>query len=302
MPSNWLSIDTNFPSFTGGESPNDKIGVIQNYLFMLVEQLRYTLRNLDISNMNAVKLEEYTGSITDPINAAIQDADGHITQLQAAADGLALQVASVEGNVTALAATAKGIETRIASAEGAVSSLKQTVDGFQLTATDDGNSTTLTLTSTGISVSTTIGSISAAEGAADAALSRAASAQAMVKQIADGKYEGTFISGTTIYSPSIYAGSADKPGGQIVGIDSDGIRVYAGDGDPLLQIHQCVNLHGGVEAWMESYYNNLRIVSRDELGLSAPRVCLGDTRVFFGEKAEVDFEGAKVKNLTVYFS
>ena len=60
MPSNWLYIDTNFPTFTGKESPNDKISTIQNYLFMLVEQLRYTLHNLDTANMNLTALEQYS--------------------------------------------------------------------------------------------------------------------------------------------------------------------------------------------------------------------------------------------------
>ena len=45
MPSNWLYIDTNFPSFTQKESVNDKVETMQDYLFMLVEQLRYTLHN-----------------------------------------------------------------------------------------------------------------------------------------------------------------------------------------------------------------------------------------------------------------
>ena len=40
MPSNWLYIDTNFPTFTGEASPNVKITTIQNYMYMLVEQLR----------------------------------------------------------------------------------------------------------------------------------------------------------------------------------------------------------------------------------------------------------------------
>ena len=48
MPSNWLYIDTNFPAFTGEEAANEKIETVQNYLFLLVEQLRYTLRNLSL--------------------------------------------------------------------------------------------------------------------------------------------------------------------------------------------------------------------------------------------------------------
>lgn len=59
MPSNWLYIDTNFPSFTQKESVNDKVETMQDYLFMLVEQLRYTLHNLDLSNMNKTATDEF---------------------------------------------------------------------------------------------------------------------------------------------------------------------------------------------------------------------------------------------------
>ena len=42
MPSNWLYIDTNFPAFTGEESMEEKVTSIQDYMYLLVEQLRYT--------------------------------------------------------------------------------------------------------------------------------------------------------------------------------------------------------------------------------------------------------------------
>lgn len=64
MPSNWLYIDTNFPSFTQKESVNDKVETMQDYLFMLVEQLRYTLHNLDLSNMNKAAADGFVKTIT----------------------------------------------------------------------------------------------------------------------------------------------------------------------------------------------------------------------------------------------
>lgn len=78
MPSNWLYIDTNFPTFTGEESSEEKITTIQNYMFMLVEQLRYSLHNLDLSNMNKTAVERYETSITEPIYARIEDGEENI--------------------------------------------------------------------------------------------------------------------------------------------------------------------------------------------------------------------------------
>ena len=109
MPSNWLYIDTNFPSFTQKESASDKIETMQDYLFMLVEQLRYTLHNLDLSNMNKTAADEFVKQITDPIYGEIKDAEGNITQVALVAEGLAARIGDAEGNITQLQATAQGL-------------------------------------------------------------------------------------------------------------------------------------------------------------------------------------------------
>lgn len=150
MPSNWLYIDTNFPTFTGEESSEEKITTIQNYMFMLVEQLRYSLHNLDLSNMNKTAVERYETSITEPIYARIEDgeeniadlaitaaglgvrlsnAEGNITSLTATAEGLSLQISDAEDDILQLGITADGLATQISNAQGQISSLQQTVDG-----------------------------------------------------------------------------------------------------------------------------------------------------------------------------
>lgn len=342
MPSNWLYIDTNFPAFTREESADEKISTIQNYLYMLVEQLRYSLHNLDMANMNGTALANYTRSITDPIYAKIQDSDGNIAQLQLEASGLSLRlsnaegditslgvtakglatrianaegditslgvtaqglaarIANAEGDITTLDATAKGITTRVGNAEGALSTLQQTVNGFKLTATDNGSSTTFTLTSTGISVSTTVGSVAAAQATANsaastasAALSRANTARTTAQQIANGLYEGTFINGNIIYAPSIYAGGG---GGKVVGIDDDGITIYAGDEtEMVLRISGYESGFGVMDrASLTTGYNTLAI--------SAPDVVIGGGTLRFDKSQRINFAGAVVENLTVYFS
>lgn len=50
MPKDYLALDTNFPSFTGTETTDQKVDQLYNYTYMLLENLRYTLRNLDGSN------------------------------------------------------------------------------------------------------------------------------------------------------------------------------------------------------------------------------------------------------------
>lgn len=152
MPSNWLYIDTNFPSFTQKESDGEKIETMQDYLFMLVEQLRYTLRNLDLKNMNKAAMNGFLQNIREPIYAKIEDtnknvnelsitakglstrisnAEGSITQLGATADGLATEIRNAKGDITQLGATANGLSARISSNEGSITNLTADVNGIR---------------------------------------------------------------------------------------------------------------------------------------------------------------------------
>lgn len=140
MPSNWLYIDTNFPSFTQKESTNDKIETMQDYLFMLVEQLRYTLHNLDLSNMNRAAADGIAKTITDPIYAEIQDAESNITQLGVTAQGLAARMSNAEGNITQLTATANGLSASVSSLNGSVTNLTADVNGLRTTVSGKINS------------------------------------------------------------------------------------------------------------------------------------------------------------------
>ena len=117
MPSNWLYIDTNFPTFTGEEDTEEKVTTIQNYMFMLVEQLRYSLHNLDLSNMNKTAVDRYETSLTEPIYARIEDGEENVAELALTAAGLALRLNDAEGNITSLTATAEGSSMQISDAE-----------------------------------------------------------------------------------------------------------------------------------------------------------------------------------------
>lgn len=174
MPSNWLYIDTQFPTFTGNESLPEKVSTIQNYMFMLVEQLRYTLHNLDLTNMNGKAMEDFVSNITDPIYAQIKDSDGNMAQLQLDVQGLKTQVQDAEGNISALQQTStslasqlqdaqgnisslqqttSGLSSTVVSQGGQISSLQQTVNGFSLSVMNGSNFSTIQLTSNGAVIS-----------------------------------------------------------------------------------------------------------------------------------------------------
>lgn len=162
MPSNWLYIDTNFPSFTQRESADDKIETMQDYLFMLVEQLRYTLHNLDLKNMNDAAADAFVKTITDPVYARIEDAEGSITQLAATAEGLAAQVSDAEGNITQLQLTAQGLQAKVQSLDGSITNLTADINGLRATVSGkiDGSEaqTLIDQTINGITLAATSGS------------------------------------------------------------------------------------------------------------------------------------------------
>lgn len=154
MPSNWLYIDTNFPTFTGEESANEKISTIQNYMYMLVEQLRYSLHNLDLRNMNQTAVKQYESYLTDPIYAKIEDTDGNVADLQVTAKGLAGRITDAEGNINGLQITAKGLSAQISNAQGDITTLQATARGLSTRISNaEGNITTLTATANGLSTS-----------------------------------------------------------------------------------------------------------------------------------------------------
>lgn len=97
MPSGFLNADIQMPDLTdAGKDVETRLKETQDYLYLLLENLRYTLNNLEPGNFNEAGLK----AITDPINARIADADGRLTQLALTAEGLELSVQGLESQTT----------------------------------------------------------------------------------------------------------------------------------------------------------------------------------------------------------
>ena len=73
MPSNLLTADTTFPTLTREQSTDEKFDKITSYLYMLLEQLRYSMGNLDKDNFNAAGLDEIANIITEPVYVQLKD-------------------------------------------------------------------------------------------------------------------------------------------------------------------------------------------------------------------------------------
>lgn len=161
MPSNLLNADTSFPELNDKQSDEEKITLVVNYLYMLLEQLRYTLQNLGEDNFNSQELKNIAGIITDPVYVQLQDDEANISALQLTAEGLGTRMTDAEGNISSLTQTATSLTSRMTSAEGSISTLTQTSTSLTSRITNaEGSISTLSQTVNGMALSVTNGSYS----------------------------------------------------------------------------------------------------------------------------------------------
>lgn len=168
MPGNLLNADISFPDLTKGQSTDEKFRLVTNYLYMLLEQLRYSFGNIGVENFNESELDSLVNLITEPIYVQLSDeagniasltataeqlisrmtdAEGNISTLQQTSTSLMSQVTDLEGNVSTLQQTSQSLSSRITNAEGDISSLTQTVNGFTLSVTNGTESSVIRLMS-----------------------------------------------------------------------------------------------------------------------------------------------------------
>lgn len=147
-----LELEVTAAKLTG--DPARDIKSLSNHVFMLEEKLRYTLRNLDVTNFNDLglaryengRLQIYTKEITaqtDKLRVEFgKETDEIHALISATADELLAEIGGVEGNYTTLKASVNGLTTRVGDVEGRYSSLNQTVTGIQSTVSGHTNSIT----------------------------------------------------------------------------------------------------------------------------------------------------------------
>lgn len=131
MPGNLLSADTSFPTFTPEQTNEQKLDVVTNYLYMLLEQLRYTLQNLGAGNFNDTELGEIGKIITEPIYIDLENAAGAIADLTITADQLTSRLEDAEGNISAIDQYARSITLSVSNGETR-STIKLLAGGVQI--------------------------------------------------------------------------------------------------------------------------------------------------------------------------
>lgn len=132
MPTTFQLVETTFPNGEGKDT-QEQINGVYDYLFVLLEQLRYTLFNLDGSNINQNALSDFIKNIREPIYAKIEDTDKNVNEISITAKGLDARLSDAEGDITQLDATAKGLQVSVSNLDGAITNIKTDVNGIRAT-------------------------------------------------------------------------------------------------------------------------------------------------------------------------
>lgn len=235
MPTNFSALDQNLPRFTGEETTERKVQVIQDYLYQLLEALRYAMNNLDTRNFNQIEwdkfLDGYGSGLTDPIYKQLSDAEGNLTKLEVTAKGLQMQITNNAGDIHNLSVTAGELTSQIANNTGDISTLKQTAQSLSSTISNaQGDISTLQQTASSLTsqISSASGNISVLQQTASNLSFSISNAQnniynlqltanGLSSTVADTQGRVSIVeqtvNGLTIYNP--YTGQTQINGGMI---------------------------------------------------------------------------------------
>lgn len=186
MPTAQMLTEEALPKYRAEDRDSDRIKTIYNYLFMLVEQLRYSLGNISEDNFNAASLGKIKSDISEPIYRRIEDSDGNISSLTQTAEMLQSRISSAEGDISTLTQTATSLSSRISDAEGNISNLTQTATSLSSRIQSaEGDISNLTQTATSLSsrISDAEGNISSLTQTAGSLSSRISSAEGSISSI-----------------------------------------------------------------------------------------------------------------------
>lgn len=101
MPSSILNTDIMFPNLSG-KSTEQQVFTIMNYLYMLKEQLTYSLSNLGLDNINANSFNEIAGIINQPVILRLDGVDGSLAEINVNLGTVSSQLQDAEGNISSL--------------------------------------------------------------------------------------------------------------------------------------------------------------------------------------------------------
>lgn len=108
MPNGLMLADTSVPQLDG-KSDSEKLDSVMNYLYMLLEQLRYTLANIGVENFNDTEFAEMGKIITEPVTIRLKDAEGNLATLTVSVEGVSSRVQNLSGRFSRVEQDVNGL-------------------------------------------------------------------------------------------------------------------------------------------------------------------------------------------------
>lgn len=110
MPRRWSMVDSNFPTFTGEENPREQITTLVDYMYILVEELKFQLENLDSSNWNSKALQTFQTDTTADVSEQVSALAANLLLVTNEVAAISSRVSAVES----LSGRMKTVETDLA--------------------------------------------------------------------------------------------------------------------------------------------------------------------------------------------
>ena len=139
MPSNWSMIDNNFPTFTDTQRAADKIESLKNYMYLLVEQLKYQLNNLDSTNWNTKALQAMQSDTTKDVEQEISNVAGDLTQTAEALADIVKKITGIQTSLSYLERTLGEHGQKLSELDTAVQAVQADVGNLCAVVQTDGS-------------------------------------------------------------------------------------------------------------------------------------------------------------------
>ena len=106
-----------------GNTTEETLKKIEDYLYLLREQMSYVLSNLGVENINHSSLNEMKTLFTEEIAGKIENSEGDIASLQLTAEALNLSLQDAGGGLSALEQTVEGLTLSVKDRNGKTSAV-----------------------------------------------------------------------------------------------------------------------------------------------------------------------------------
>ena len=127
----WLNIENSFPTFLDGESPQQQIKKLQDYMFKLTDQLKYSLQNLDTSNWNKAALDKFTEDTASGMLQEVKQFASELTRVQSQAVELSGRISGLGNRLTSSEEEITYLQRQMEQSKEDVQQLQENVAGMQ---------------------------------------------------------------------------------------------------------------------------------------------------------------------------